>query len=263
MTEWMDQQHANILALLTASQYAERKKVLENLCMAFAKTKITWALSMSASLFMYGVWDDFNDFDILIELQSVEEFERIFTSIGGVIDHNTKQKEAFCSPYYKEATIGTIHFDLIGDIALETYNTHYCYRLKQTDVEYLFLEKNIPVPLCPMEANLLLYAMMEGWQSRRKLKRRMCVRYLHDFLIHPDILETALKGEVTQSDGNEHILKKLPKWLEEKVNTILRAHSNWICKGKIWEYSSHFFLLNNIDIFYIWRFYGLFNKFFR
>ena len=77
-----------------------------------------------------------------------------------------------------------------------------------------------------MEANLLLYAMMEGWQSRRKLKRRMCVRYLHDFLIHPDILETALKGEVTQSDGNEHILKKLPKWLEEKVNTILRAHSN-------------------------------------
>lgn len=222
MNEWKEQQSANILALLTASRYAKRKEVLEKLCRALSQTTITWALSMSAALFFEGVWDDFNDLDILVDINNVKEFESTFTQLGGEIDHQTRQKEAFTSPYYKEGILDGVHFDLIGDITIDTYNTRYRYSLKRDDIEFLYLEKNVAIPVCPVEVNYLLYAMMEGWQARRRLKRRMCGRYLSDGNVrHPEILHTAQEGEVFKTPSGSTYTRYLPQWISEKIKALL------------------------------------------
>ncbi|MBR3003017.1 MAG: hypothetical protein IKF38_05635 [Clostridia bacterium] len=196
MINYEKQEYANILALLTAEDFAEKKMVLENVCRAFDRAEVTWALAMSSCLFFRGIMDDFNDIDILIALEDVEEFEIVFRKLGGKIDNNTVQKPAFTSPYYKEATFGGMHFDLIGNMTVNTYGTVYQYVLKQQDVEYLTIDGDVNIPLSPVEANFLLYGMMEGWQTRRRFKKDLCFQFLKEKgLAHPEVFERLLNGQ--------------------------------------------------------------------
>lgn len=179
MDKWETQRYANILAFLTSEDYAERKKVLESVCQAFRGLKINWAIAMSCSLFFRGITDDFNDFDILIDIKDVEAFQETFEEIPGAkVNAYTIQKPAFSSPYYKEATIGQFHFDLIGDMRVDTFGRNYKYVLKETDVEKFTIDGGMTIPLAPVEANFLLYGMMVGWQARRIFKKELCYGYL-------------------------------------------------------------------------------------
>lgn len=179
MNKWETQRLANNLAFLTSDDYTVRKKILESVCRAFKGKDVTWALAMSSSLFFRGITDDFNDFDILISIDSIEEFEETFRSIEGAnIDDNTQQKVAFTSPFYREATINGFHFDLIGNMAVSTYARTYQYVLKKSDVEFITIDGGLTIPLSPVEANFLLYGMMCGWQARRIFKRELCYDYL-------------------------------------------------------------------------------------
>ena len=224
MNDYEKQKYANILALLTASKYAERKQNLENVCRTFSQTNITWALSMSSALFFNGIWDDFNDLDILIDMSDISEFEKVFTQMGGQVNHETKQKEAFVSPYYKEAYFKGMHFDIVADITVKTYNTIYCYELKKRDVEYLTIEHDKNIPICPIEANFLLYAMMEGWQSRRRMKRKACELFLSETGVkYPHILNGALSG--TNYNGVKY---ELPETIKQKVKQIMNSTINFL-----------------------------------
>ena len=209
MTAWnnIDQAHANALALLTASEYQERKEVLEKLTRALATEGVVWALSCSSALFLMGLVDDFHDFDILVRMESVEKLKEVVSNIGGEL-LDTVQKQCFTSPYYQEAMMGKVHMDLVGDITVFTYGKEYCYILEENEVSLINLEKNVNVPICPVEANLLLYGMMEGWQSRRRYKRELCYKHLKENGVqYPNILENALPS--------------LPNHLKEVVTSLL------------------------------------------
>ena len=103
-----------------------------------------------------------------------------------------------------------VHFDLVGDITVATFNTEYLYSVKNEDLEFVNLNRNINVPLCPVEANLILYGMMEGWQSKRRFKRDICFNYLlNNGVKYPQILEEAVKNYC------------LPSFLKEVVTSLL------------------------------------------
>lgn len=215
MDKFEKQKYANILAFLTAEEYAVRKKVLENVCRAFEGTDITWAIAMSCSIFFRGITDDFNDFDILIDINDVEKFEQIFKRIGGIVNDNTIQKASFSSPYYKEATLNGLHFDLIGDMTVNTFGKNYKYVLQRKDVEYRTIDGGLTIPLAPVEANYLLYAMMIGWQSRRIFKKDLCLEYLSiKGLKHKDVFERILTDNVDDCVTKE-ILENVIQLLEQ------------------------------------------------
>lgn len=172
MNKWENQSARNILALLTSDEYTNRKQVLEKVCTAFNNAGIRYALSCSAALFLQGIVDEFNDFDILIYLEDKEKVENLFSSLGGKLEV-TIQKNAFTSPYYREAFLQGEHFDLVGNITVVTYNSEYCYRVVSEEIIYQAIEGNIVIPVIPVEANMLLYAMMEGWQSKRIFKKNL------------------------------------------------------------------------------------------
>lgn len=183
--------------------------VLEHVCQLFNKAGITYVLSCSAALFLQGIVDDFNDFDVLIALQDKQKTEDAMIDAGGTLEV-TIQKPCFTSPYYREALLQNEHFDLVGDITVSTYNTEYCYKVIPEECEYITLEGNINVSMCPVEANFLLYAMMEGWQSKRLFKRELCREYLSvHALKHPQIFEQALKEQ------------QLPPWIRKLVLDLL------------------------------------------
>ena len=209
--KWEIQRNANILAFLTDPEYRDRKSILKKLCDALAAEGITWGLAFSSSLFLRGIVDDFNDFDILVKIDDVGNLQNSLTQLGVRLNKQTPQKGVFTSPYYQQARKVGVEFDLIGDITINTFNTTYCYRVSQPDLEWLTLDGGIYVPVVPMEANIILYGMMEGWQAKRLYKRELCRKFLSSQpqLQHRNVLEQALKDF------------DLPAFLEEIVRSLL------------------------------------------
>ena len=209
MWDIREQAFANKVALLTSSEFSARKEALEKLTQAAPYGTITWALSCSSNLFLRGLIDDFGDFDILVDMKDVEKFKSAFEKMGGRM-LKTVQKKCFTSPYYQEGMYRNIHFDIAGDITVNTYGAQYCYQLIPEEIETINLERNILVPLCPTEANFLLYGMMEGWQARRRYKRDLCFSYLSKYgLQYPNVLKSALDDQ------------QFPHHLKEVIKTLL------------------------------------------
>ena len=209
MNKWENQSARNILALLTSDEYTNRKEVLEKVCSSFNTEGVRYALSCSAALFLQGVVDVFNDFDILFHIDDVTKMEKAMESINAQL-LPTIQKSAFTSPYYKEAIFQNEHFDLVGDITVATYNKTFCYPVKTDEIQYIPIEGIINIPVIPVEASFLLYGMMEGWQSKRVFKRELCKEFLKkNGLTYPGILQNALAVE------------QLPQWLSDLANELL------------------------------------------
>lgn len=208
MNKWEYLRNANAFTFVTASEYTERLDVLEKACQSLRKENVAWALSCSTSLFFQGIVDDFNDFDILVDVKDIKAMEKALMSIGIKLDP-TIQKRGFASPYYQEAHLGDVHFDLIGDITLNTFQGLYCYPVKKQELEWVSLGHNIFVPMVPVESSLCLYGMMEGWQSKRRFKRELCYEFLKENgLKHPEVLEKAMS-------------QNIPDWLKEVIGSLL------------------------------------------
>ena len=159
-------------------------------------------------LFFKGIVDDFNDFDILLPLEEEENFKKAISSVG-ISLLPTEQKGCFSSPYYQEALFGRLHFDLIASFTVNTYGGAYTYPYKASEAENLILEGGIILPIIPVEANLVLYGMMEGWQAKRRFKRELCYEFLQENGVsHPEVLEAALRQQI-------------PGWMKEVITSLL------------------------------------------
>ncbi len=62
--------------------------------------------------------------------------------------------------------------------------------------------------MIPVEAQYLLYSMMEGWQLRRRFKRILIQAYLGEKIEYRSILEKALEED-------------LPNWIKRNVRELL------------------------------------------
>lgn len=187
------QKAANEMSLFSGGKLSGMAEVLEILCPALESKGVRWAASMSLALFLRGVHDVFHDYDILIHPDDIKTFEGVFEALGGTIDRNTVQKAAFTSPYYQEAQLGGVHFDLISDITIEVKGTVYRYSLE--DVELITLNKDINISTIPMEAQYILYYLMIAWDNRRIFKASISEEYLRqEGVKHPEVFRRALRG---------------------------------------------------------------------
>ena len=187
------QKAANEMSLFSGGKLSGMAEVLTKLCPALESKGIRWAASMSLALFLRGAHDVFHDYDILIHPDDIKAFEEVFEALGGTIDRNTVQKAAFTSPYYQEAQLDGVHFDLISDITIEVKGTVYRYSLE--DVELITLNKDINIPTIPMDAQYILYYLMIAWDNRRIFKANLCEDYLRqEGVKHPGVFRRALRG---------------------------------------------------------------------
>lgn len=187
------QKVANEMSLFSGGKLSSIAEVLVMLCNALKRRGVRWAGAMSLVLFLKGAHDVVHDCDILIHPDDIEIFEEVFESLGGKINRNTEQKPAFTSPYYQEAELKGVHFDLIANITIEVMGTVYRYSLE--DVEVVTLNKDINVPIVPMEAQYIMYYLMIAWDNRRMFKANICEEYLRqEGVKHPEVFRRALRG---------------------------------------------------------------------
>ena len=205
----------NRVAFLTDPEYRDKLEILKRISTTFEEEEIRWALSCSAALFFRGIVDDFGDYDLLFHVDDVERAKEVMsTKCEIVLDENTPQRNSyFASPYYQQAKWGEVEFDLIADISVKTFGGLYTYKVDQ-GLEMNSLDGNFCLPLIPIEAQMVLYGMMEGWQAKRRFKRELCLEYLQEMKISQVVLryEPILRNALEQ---------KIPADLKEVINTLL------------------------------------------
>ena len=205
--EYQVQREANYVAFLWDRTFTKWRDVLEKLAKAFYEEDIKWALTCSSNLFFKGVVDDFHDLDILVEESAISKVKSVMNKLGAELQESPDIKECK-SNVFLEYEIDGMDLDIISGFRILTFGTQYLYELETKDIEYISVD-DLVIPLIPMEAQFLLYAMMEGWQRQRRYKRIVSQNFLiAEGLKHPEILMEALTSQ-------------LPAWIKDKTKKIL------------------------------------------
>lgn len=112
------------------------------------------------------------------------------------------------SDSYCHFRFGVCDVDLISGFRIKTFGTVFYYDFNPSEIEVLNLEY-LSVPVVPAETLFVLYAMMEGWQRRRRYKRELLFKYLTENLHQPQILKRAKNSY------------NLPEWLNAFIDKLV------------------------------------------
>lgn len=205
------QSKANIQCLTGDIEYRDRQKGFFEIVAMFEKENIRWGLACSMNLFIRGIVDEFHDIDLLVEGQDIPKVRKIMEENGGVLV--ATGGNGYCeSKEYMNFQFGRIDVDIISGFRIVTFGTQFLYEFSSDEIEYIKID-NFKIPLISMEALYILYSMMEGWQPRRRYKRRLIEEFLlQEDLVFPKILEQVVRDEA------------LPTWIRENVEVILSSN---------------------------------------
>ena len=203
---YKSQSDSNILDFY-GDYFEDRRNVFFRIINQFKKYNVNYALSCSSNLFFRGILDDFNDFDIIFDKKDSDKISEIMQNLGGKLVGTGGN--GFCeSDMYLHYVLDSIHIDFIAGFRINTFDKSYycdlsCIPLETLESEYL------NIPLLPLEIQLILYSMMEGWQPRRRYKRVIIYNYIkQEGIKNPKILEDCLKQD-------------LPEWIKMLVHSLL------------------------------------------
>lgn len=201
------QKEANILCLLEDKEYLERKGALFKIVNEFEKNGIRYGLACSMNLFLNGIVDEFHDLDFIIELSDTEKVKEVMEKIGAILKETGGN--GYCeSDVYMHFQLERVDIDIISGFRLLTFGTNFQYKFNENELVTCYI-KNFTIPLIPLEALYVLYYMMEGWQPRRRYKRKLIEQYLIiEGVSFPKILENSLTTE-------------LPLWIKKKIKLLL------------------------------------------
>ena len=201
------QKEANILCLLEDKEYLERKEALFKIVNEFEKNGIRYGLACSMNLFLNGIVDEFHDLDFIIELSDTEKVKEVMEKIGAILKETGGN--GYCeSDVYMHFQLERVDIDIISGFRLLTFGTNFQYKFNENELVTCYI-KNFTIPLIPLEALYVLYYMREGWQPRRRYKRKLIEQYLIiEGVSFPKILENSLTTE-------------LPLWIKKKIKLLL------------------------------------------
>ncbi len=204
------QKELNIQLLKNNREYDIRKKVLTKVAEIFDIEKVDWALSCSSQLFLNGIIDDFHDYDILVGYHTIGKMKKALNKIGAV-SRDVGDQTNFYSDAFFRYRLNQVDLDMVSSFRIVIFDTVYCCNYYEFDIELSNINGIGTIPLIPMEANYLLYGMMECFQPQRHHKRCLIEQYFKDCGVStPQIFEDVLERY------------HLPEWLEDNVKILLK-----------------------------------------
>ncbi len=154
---------------------------------------VTWALGGSVMLSYYGLVENPNDIDILVDENHIEAVDAAMKGIG--IKRPWAKDAVYDSRYFYEFNVDGIDVDIIAGFQIQTSSGLYQYGFDaQSITEEMTLEGE-KIPLCSIEEWYILYQLMPN----RGVKVRLIEDHLKTTGIkHPWLLERALFGNVAE-----------------------------------------------------------------
>lgn len=209
LSKVIQQSEDNIYAFMIDDYFAERRNVFMEIVKAFEKYHIQWAISCSFSLFLRGLIDDFNDFDLIVNQDHIQNLPLALDEVSAKLI--SEGSNGYCnSDMYMHCKIGNCDIDIICGFRINTFGTSYYSTYTASELDHLNSEYLPNINLIPLETLFIQYAMMEGWQRRRRYKKEL----IYNFLMlqkpkHKHILERALTAS-----------PELPPWIIQRINEL-------------------------------------------
>lgn len=202
-----EQSRNNLLCFLEDVEYFNRKEVFFQLEKIFREKGVKWAVGCSMDLFLRGLTDEFHDLDLIVDKDSVPVIKEIMEELGAEL--MATGGNGFCeSDVYLHYHLGRVDIDIISGFRVMTFNTQYHYCYKDDEIDWMEIEET-KVPLIALEAMYILYFMMEGWQPKRRFKRRLIEQFF----------------ETNKPEHQSIFLKamefNLPGWIKWEIKKLL------------------------------------------
>lgn len=139
MIDYIYQSQANISSLLEDGEYEERKNCLLKLLKNFEEKEVIYGVGCSFNLFLRGIVDEFHDFDLIVEKESISTVKQIMENLGAKLV--ATGGNGYCeSDVYLHYQLGRVDVDIISGFRVLTYNTKIYYAINPSEIEYCIIK---------------------------------------------------------------------------------------------------------------------------
>lgn len=206
--DYVYQAKANIEALCKEEEYSNRKEVLRKIQQAFDDEGVKWALAWGTSLFLNGIVDNFTDFDIIVDDESICKLKPIMEKLGAKIEEKQNGK-CFTTILFLQCELDGVNVDAMACFSIEGEKMDYHYNFSTDDVIYRKVEDSM-IPILVPEVEYILYFVLEvEWQPQRRHKRLLVQEFLNN---------NGLEFEIAFERALE---QKLPKKIKFQIRSLI------------------------------------------
>ena len=153
-------------------QNEEKLAVLGKAARALNAANVTWAVGASALLYLEGLAEEFNDFDLLITSPDMGLARDALEKAGAKAMPSAAPSATYATAQFAEFALDNVDFDLLCDFAIRRKDAVYRYPFDQSRVARIVTVSGEPTPLAPLADWYVLYLLMPGRAKRANLVGR-------------------------------------------------------------------------------------------
>ncbi len=186
---------------------------------------VIWAIGGSVMLSYYGLVENPNDIDIMVDENHIEKVDKAMRNIG--IKGAWEKDAIYESRAFYEFIIDGFDVDIIAGFKIRTHSGLYQYEFDAQSITEEMKIEGEKIPICSLEEWYILYQMMPN----RGVKVNLIENHLKAKGIkHPFLLERALRGNVNEqtrersnallNDHHAQINTKGAHEMEQRIETV-------------------------------------------
>lgn len=169
------------------------RKILARIAKELNRIDAIWAIGGSVMLSYYGLVENPNDIDIMVDENQIEKIDAAMQIIG--IKRAWEKDAVYDSRYFYEFNIDGIDVDIMAGFQIHTPSGLYQYAFDAQSITEEIKIEGEKIPVCSIEEWYVLYQMMPNRDAKVKLIED---HFKANGIKHPFLLERALRGNVTE-----------------------------------------------------------------
>jgi len=166
---------------------------------------ILWGIGASILLNQYGLVDNPNDIDILVDIKAIDKVDKILTSLGQ--KKLAADATIYSTKYFYEYVVEGIDIDVMAGLTINFDNGKYEYIFDNQSITEIKDIKGIRIPFTSLEDWYILYQLIPNRQ------------------VKANAIETFLmaKGIKSRNLLNRALTKDLPILIRKRVQKLIDA----------------------------------------
>jgi len=144
------------------------KKIIESLAKEFNERNLTWAIGGSFLLKRYGINDGFDQLDIMVSEDSIDEIKGVMNDIAeklGVVNNESFQTDHFSSYKIQNQTI-----NIICNIKCN-FKESFTYSFDKEDISTQYISNNVKIYFSDLLDWYVIYQEIDSARTTKLIER--------------------------------------------------------------------------------------------
>lgn len=201
-------------------------KTLDLIAKKFNDENITWAIGASLLLNHYGLVENPNDIDILVDLKDIKKVDDILKEMGKKKPDNPLN--IYSTRYFYEYEIEDIDIDVMAGFTINHDCGSYEYIFYPDAINLFKNKENIVLPFTALEDWYILYQLIPGREKKVDIIESY---FMEKGVDKPQLLERALNNTLPHEViTRTEILLKTEEQKREELNKVLELRRQQLFK---------------------------------